>query len=67
MGKNLGNVHRTTEIPRNNLDNSVKKNETQKIFLYLLRWTGFLIIPLTNLYDQNMGRSKLIEQTHLNI
>ena len=34
---------------------------------YILRWTGFLTIPVTTFYDQYIDRRKLTEQKYLSI
>ena len=52
-----------------NPDNSSKTAKLKKSFLSRnLRWTSFLMIPLTFLYDEYIDRPKLSEQkTHLSI
>ena len=39
------------------------KNENQKNFQsHILRWTSFLMIPVSTLYDEYIDRPKLTEQ-----
>ena len=46
-----------------NLDRCLEKNEIQKTFkIHTLLCTGFLLIPITTLYDENIDRPKLTEQ-----
>ena len=59
--ENQSIVHKTL-----NFDSSVEKAKSN--FFYILRWTGFLMIPLTTLCDEYSDRPKLSEQkTHLSI
>ena len=45
------------------LDNCLEKQQLKKSFLFhILRWTGFLMVPLTTLYDYYIDRPKLTEQ-----
>ena len=62
MNKNNGNP---SIIPKFlNLVKSLKKRKSRKKYFkfHILRWTGFLKIPLTALYDENIDRPKLTEQ-----
>ena len=46
-----------------NPDNSSKKAKFKNSFNFqILRWTRFLMIPLTFLYDEYINRPKLTEQ-----
>ena len=64
MNKNNGNlftIHKTL-----NLDKSSEKNQIQEI-LNILRWAGFLILPLSFLYDEYIDRPKLTEQKPISV
>ena len=39
-----------------------KQNSKESFYFRILRWTSFLMIPLTFLYDEYIGRPKLSEQ-----
>ena len=39
-----------------------KRKSTKSLWIHILRWTGFLMIPLTALYNDFIGRRKLSEQ-----
>ena len=61
VNKNIGNpsiIHKLqTSITPCKIRNSKKS-----FSFHILRWRGFLMIPLTTLYDQYIDRSKLTEQ-----
>ena len=45
------------------LDSSPEKTEFKNSYIFrMLRWTSFLMIPLTFLYDEYIHRPKLSEQ-----
>ena len=68
VNKNNG-IH-STFIKSLNLDGSLLKTKSKKYFqFYIPRKTNFLVIPVSDLYDENIDRPKLSEhkKTHLSI
>ena len=65
--KNTENVNKTngkasTFHKTLNLDNSLSKAKIKTFCFHVLRWTSFLMIPLTTLYDDYIDRPKLTDQ-----
>ena len=42
-----------------------EKRKLKSFQFHIIRWTGFLIIPVSNLYDEYIGRQKLAEEKTL--
>ena len=64
INRNIGNpsiIHKTS-----NLDNSLQNTKLNKKFHFnILRWRGFLMIPLTIVYDEYIDGSKLTGQKNI--
>ena len=54
---NLSNFHKI----QTTITHSRKRNADKSFIFHILRWTGFLMILLTTLYDDYIDRSKLSE------
>ena len=68
------NNHAKDPIVHTKLQSSItprkKRNSKKSFYFWILRWTSFLMIPLTFLYDEYIDRPKFTEQkkkTHLSI
>ena len=58
MLTNWSNIHKNL-----NLDSWLYKTKLKKkTSFHILRWSGFLMIPLKTLYDENINRQTLTEQ-----
>ena len=60
------NNHAKDPIVHTKLQSSItprkKRNSKKSFYFWILRWTSFLMIPLTFLYDEYIDRPKFTEQ-----
>ena len=56
------NIHKTSIMEKTSITPWKKPNSKKSFLIYILSWTGFLMIPLTTLYDEYIDWPKLTGQ-----